>query len=356
MITDTFYIVGIIFSSIPSLVSGALLLYKYRAVQSRNLLVLSIVWFCLGFNNLFVSLAIFINSPELFKARTVFLVIMAVSLQVGYDLITNDKINNLRFVILLFITSGLYVVVLNTSLVEYNSGVLVFFGISRLFLVLIGFYLSLLILLLSFHFIRKSKKNNRFPTIIFFIGALFLGPITILSYWMDLHLLYFREELFASIGIILITTAIYYFPVLMFMLPYELRKLYVIDQVSSKVIYSFSWEDSVNIKQHEKFVVDVLSATSEMYNNLFHTGLFSEIKFENGSVMFNTKHSETLAFVLLVNRYSKYISNELDKFAKDFIDTFHGFENIPEVTYVDKLVDKYFNLINDRAEGGTFKH
>jgi hypothetical protein len=352
-------------TSIFVLVMFFIAFIRYRTLGYRPLLYLAIQWFGLalwgiftaistfllvnGDKEIIVSFRIFENFYEWTLADTLgfagyYLTIPTLFfLLLFLDSITRTTIDPKKMVLGGIISTGLVISILahpwqgakNVSIYTYYAQALYY--LTWIFL---WFFYSLRIFL-------SSPQNLRRYSAFVFVGTILIATDAFLTATRinlpgsDLSIL------LMALGGLLIVLPFSYQPQLLYILPFKVVRLSVINE-NGLPLFIHSWKKDRD-RADEVLFSGMMLGISTILNESLKTGNVREIVLAESKLLIITDDKYSVIFVLQCTRSSKSLHDALSLFADEFIETFEKYLSVailnPKDVDATEIVDKCFPFL-----------
>jgi hypothetical protein len=192
----------------------------------------------------------------------------------------------------------------------------------------------------------KRIKRNALELI---LGAHFLAIIPMILVITNLNLIYFGcEAMSMGLGALICAYEFARQPKLMFILPFKVLNLTVINTNSGIPLYKYNWDHDSEYVDEMLFSA-MLQGISMILKEAVHKGDVKEIRLTHGILLLYQQPRNPIVFVLVASKSSKILHDALKTFGIRF--TTHFKQQLNQVVEAEqflgaeKIIQKYFSFI-----------
>jgi hypothetical protein len=328
-----------------------LLIVLYRRNRIKACFSILIAFFFMVFNGLFLSLA-YIFQLNVFLAMSVLSFQFAFIFESRFfDLIWYDRLGTTRTGIVMATFSLNLYLICNpssyTTLIQEGYEIPKFTPVVTIF-VLIPMGIALLF---AFHWliICHKKAPPRFATKLrrIIYATLIMGPLGLIALFIWRN--YIICTIIEDSGTILWVLMLLKDPQILYILPFSVDRLIVIDKESGLPIFCYDW---VSSQIQDILIGGLLQALQQISFEALEKGFINEIKLDKGVLLI--QDGEKSIAGLVSSKSSNFLHGSLKNFLSDFEKKFCGEKYDP--THADKfseanqLIKTYFGNIPLRID------
>lgn len=323
------------------------ILYSKNRVKSYFSLLLST--FSMALTELFMFLSYMLNSIPLLGMATLIFQFAVYFGILFIDLMWNETpkvfglsiITGLTFlkIYLIFLPESYYIEIIGDFQVPRMAGILSIVSVISLILGSLFFFKWLLFIW------RKSPLQHSKIFHAIGIMACIFGPIAVILMITTKDVIFF--SIVVTCCILYIAIVILKNPMIIYILPFEVNRLIVIDQLSGIPLFDYKW---VSSKIDESLLSGLLKALNSISFEVLNQGEVVDLCLEKGAILI--QKGANIIVGLLTSKSSNYLTGSLRHFSEEFELRFCGVhynssqsENFKPA---EELIKKYFGNIPNR--------
>ena len=169
---------------------------------------------------------------------------------------------------------------------------------------------------------RAAPQNIKKYAFILLIGSIFISIVPVILFVTNLVMIFLGiEGVMVSIGAVICTYAFLKAPQLIFILPFRVHTLSIIDIRSGIPLYNYNWPSGNEIVNDMLFS-GMISGISAILKEAVNQGDVQQIKMDKGDLVLKYDNKFSIAFVLLTSHPSDVLTEALSHLQQDFIAIF----------------------------------
>ncbi len=335
-----------IVACVPLLISIFVLARKYAESHNRQLIFMILGWVAMFGYLLTESISYIINSIEMYRYHSLFLLVLGLSVIIWVDFINRDEIEPWKLAFFSFLVGIIGVFIFRIDAIysyNYPNGD-PSFGIRGEFIywiVALNLFPGILWVYFSGKVHRNAPDHLKSFSLVFFLGGIVitLGPLLVVALRLTL-ILPGIDAIFIGIGALMISIVFVKAPQLGYILPFRVSKLAVVDQSSNLVLFMHKWNvnatkignksekrsSRINEDKVEDSVFSgMLYGINRFVKKTVMKGDIQEIKTEEAVLMIKSPVKHPVNFVLLTTNSTKSLEHAFNSFVERFIDEYSRF-------------------------------
>lgn len=310
---------------------GGLIGLSVIYVKNKNKAFLMLTFACVFLTiwSLVMYLSFIYSSEFLFRINNINFALIVLFFIVFVDLVRNNSVTVFR----MCLASANIMVILYLMLLPDSVQMLQFESFNIPYWHGLNLYASYFMLYEGLFFVfhcffmifKNAPKSLKFEaTMVMIGGAIFAIGTFIASLLMNIILL----ELLSSIGIIIPGLLLILRPQLLYVLPFKVHRIVIIEHNTGTILFNYAWTD---LKIEDELVGGLLVGLQQLSLELLKSREIESIKLKNGVLLLKTSNFITAG--LVTTSSSSYLRECFYKFIAEF-------ENRNQKMLLNKMLDK----------------
>ncbi|MFX0098433.1 MAG: hypothetical protein ACFFCS_02555 [Candidatus Hodarchaeota archaeon] len=338
---------------IPVIFALLITVYQiYKGIKYRYFIFSSLLWLATVIFQVFYLLSGVLGSTILILIGFYFLIPAEICLLIKGDLISRDSIGLVKLSIyamiapiaMLFLAYQEGMVILTEGINEVHSKITVFGAMGYLIILLPSSFNYLFIV---------AKVNYHAPKSLRKYSIMFLTGIVINSILSPLFQTFipfvWSSQIFIGIGSILVAFTVAKQPKILFVLPFKVFRLTVLDTESGVSMFTHDWSQKDNLA-NEHLYAGMLQGVSLIIKESLHRGEVRDIHMDKAVLMIERNVETPIACVLVATKASRVIRDGLSLFAKRFYKEYSQYldkrpHDMSKFDSATKLIEECFPFI-----------
>ncbi|MCY3412102.1 MAG: hypothetical protein INQ03_10765 [Candidatus Heimdallarchaeota archaeon] len=346
-----------IISLIPVLIGNYIVILALKKHKNNFIIIFSYAWTSYTLFRVFESLSILLQNIYLYKLCNNLSILALINIVLAYEYLAKDRIRNVVIAILMiFSTLIVYVQFTEPTVESYlmanGDPSFTVVGNMRVFTMIMALYATAVFCFYNYKIWVNSPVYLKFYTKLNLLGSIIFGPLYAIFFATGLTTLYpvFAYSI-SPIGVITSAYAIYKRPEIVYILPFQLIQLNVIQGNTGLSVYSHYWSEKSRITSDEIFS-SVIEAMKSFTEEMLNVGGLKMIILQQGVLVLEEDQNSNFYFVLLASKINSFLIQSLGMFTTRFSqcfadrvqDDFVLDETIVK-TEADEILDEVFKYI-----------
>jgi hypothetical protein len=329
-------------------IAGLLVLKLYLQARNRSLLYFTFLLFFDVMEIICEGITFYFPTIERVQLTFILYIPIAFTATIFIDSISREFIDPKKLVIISFMSSYfLWKLFSPESIMIFPN--IILSNSATYALECLNVFLGLIILGYLTKILIRSPSKLRKWAIIALTGAFLVTIGSSLMVILQVnYIIPGIHFLFQGIGFVLLVFAIYHQPGLLFILPFKIYRLTIIESAGGIPVYNYTWNQP-NSKFDEILYSGMLQAVRLILNESLAGAQLKEMKMKEATILLDYQENPKFIITLLASRSSLYLIKALESFTNDFVQKFRNADLngnlLSEFRSAEKMIQKYFFFI-----------